>query len=178
MWCWHRIRETESGLCPACRTPYGDDPHEFSAVDVQEVLKANKEKEAAAKREREKEKQQHQNGVELATVPASLMYSGGKPINPDGTGEQSTGIMDIPKDRSLLANMRVIRRNLVYCVGLPPSISTEEQLRKPDYFGQYGRIAKIVINRSQISNGDPRRASCSAYVTFVHKVRTMCSVVW
>ena len=50
MWCWHRIKETESGLCPACRTPYGDDPHEFSAVDMEEVLKANKEKALAEKR--------------------------------------------------------------------------------------------------------------------------------
>ena len=54
MWCWHRIRESESGLCPACRTPYGDDPHEFSAVDMEEVVRANKEKAAAEKRERER----------------------------------------------------------------------------------------------------------------------------
>jgi len=58
MWCWHRIRESESGLCPACRTPYGDDPHEFSAVDVEDVLKANKEKEAAAKKERDRQRHQ------------------------------------------------------------------------------------------------------------------------
>ena len=169
MWCWHRIRETESGLCPACRTPYGDDPHEFSAVDVQEVLKANKEKEAAAKRERERQRQQ-QNGGDLSSVPASLMHVNGVPVPADGSGEHVTGIMDVPKDRTQLANMRVIRRNLVYCVGLPPSIANEDQLRKADYFGQYGKIAKIVLNRNQASNGDPRRASCSAYVTFVHKV--------
>ena len=49
MWCWHRIKESESGLCPACRTPYGDDPHEFSAVDMEDVVKANKEKALAEK---------------------------------------------------------------------------------------------------------------------------------
>lgn len=124
MWCWHRIRESESGLCPACRTPYGDDPHAFSAVDVEEVLKANKEKAAAEKKSK------------------------------DG---------DV--DRTLLANMRVIRRNLVYAVGLPPL--NEEVLRKPEYFGQYGKINKIVMNR----NTTGVRASASAYVTFFHKVR-------
>ena len=160
MWCWHRIRESESGLCPACRTPYGDDPHEFSAVDVQEVLKANKEKEAAAKKERER---QRQNPDGFASVAAA---SG---EGDDGGG--LTGIMDVPKDRTQLANMRVIRRNLVYAVGLPSSIANEDVLRRPEYFGQYGKIAKIVLNRNQASNGDPRRASCSAYVTFVHKVR-------
>lgn len=157
MWCWHRIRESESGLCPACRTPYGDDPHEFSAVDVEEVLKANKEKEAAAKRER----QRHQ--------------SDGGSSDGEGIGSLNLGNlkgqMEVPKDRTQLANMRVIRRNLVYAVGLPPSIASEDVLRKPEYFGQYGKISKIVLNRSQTTSADPRRASASAYVTFVHKVR-------
>jgi hypothetical protein len=81
----------------------------------------------------------------------------------------SRGPPEPPKDRSTLATMRVIRRNLVYAVGMPPSIATEELLRKPEYFGQYGKIAKIVINRNH-NPGDPRRASASAYVTFVHKV--------
>ena len=53
MWCWHRIRESETGLCPACRTPYGEDPHAFSAVDVEEVLKANREKERLQQRQGE-----------------------------------------------------------------------------------------------------------------------------
>ncbi|OEU09417.1 hypothetical protein FRACYDRAFT_159768, partial [Fragilariopsis cylindrus CCMP1102] len=130
MWCWHRIRESESGLCPACRTPYGDDPHEFSAVDVEEVLKANKEKEAAAKEER--------NLDSLA-------------------GGRQVGQMEVPKDRTQLANMRVIRRNLVYAVGLPPNVASEDALRKSDYFGQY--------------------ASASAYVTFVHKEDTLSCIL-
>uniref|UniRef100_A0A7S3L167 RING-type domain-containing protein n=1 Tax=Amphora coffeiformis TaxID=265554 RepID=A0A7S3L167_9STRA len=148
MWCWHRIRETESGLCPACRTPYGEDPHQFSAVDVEEVLKANKEKEAAAKRQRQQ--QQTEDGVDA---------------------------MAVPQDRTQLANMRVIRRNLVYAVGLPPHIATEENLRKPDFFGQYGKISKIVINRSQANVADARRASASAYVTFVYKEDTLSCIL-
>lgn len=159
MWCWHRIRESESGLCPACRTPYGDDPHEFSAVDVEDVLKANREKEAALKRER----QRQQGQPDAAPVENTSSHG-------EAGGDGLTGIMEIPKDRNQLANMRVIRRNLVYAVGLPPSIANEDILKKPEYFGQYGKISKIVLNRSQVSNGDPRRASCSAYVTFFHKV--------
>lgn len=160
MWCWHRIRESESGLCPACRTPYGDDPHEFSAVDVEEVLKANKEKEAAAKRERERQRQQQNDGNSSDGEGIAALVGG-----------NLKGQMEVPKDRTQLANMRVIRRNLVYAVGLPPSIANEDVLRKPDYFGQYGKINKIVLNRSQTTGGDLRRASASAYVTFFHKVR-------
>jgi len=162
MWCWHRIRESESGLCPACRTPYGDDPHEFSAVDVEEVLKANKEKEAAAKRER----QRNHHGVDgNSSDVEGLPLAGMK------------GQMDVPRDRSQLANMRVIRRNLVYAVGLPTIMASEDVLRKPDYFGQYGKISKIVLNRSQTAAADPRRASASAYVTFAYKEDTLSCIL-
>jgi RING/Ubox like zinc-binding domain/RNA recognition motif. (a.k.a. RRM, RBD, or RNP domain) len=196
MWCWHRIRETESGLCPACRTPYGEDPHMFSAVDVEDVLKANKEKEAAAKRERQRQydqqqqqqlgggqsQQQQQDSAPLgstfaAAAAAAVSMSASSHYHQLSNTE---ACIEAPKDRSTLANMRVIRRNLVYCVGLPPNIATEENLRKPEYFGQYGKIAKIVINRSQVNatpGTDPRRASASAYVTFVHKEDTLACIL-
>lgn len=46
-------------------------------------------------------------------------------------------------DRSTLRNVRVVQRNLVYVIGLPPAIALEETLKKPEYFGQYGRIVKV-----------------------------------
>eukprot|EP00984_Skeletonema_dohrnii_P001911 scaffold646_cov131-Skeletonema_dohrnii-CCMP3373.AAC.6 len=209
MWCWHRIKETESGLCPACRTPYGDDPHEFSAVDMEEVLKANKEKALAEKRERERLRamrdQEAREKLAAGSVApiapgsgnfASALASAGG-LGGAGGGGSSFGMFDgadlvaalgsgggtgskgppePPKDRSTLATMRVIRRNLVYAVGLPPSIATEEILRRPEYFGQYGKISKIVINRNH-NPGDTRRASASAYVTFAHKEDTLACVL-
>ncbi|KAL3769741.1 hypothetical protein ACHAWO_009913 [Cyclotella atomus] len=183
MWCWHRIRETESGLCPACRTPYGDDPHEFSAVDMEEVVKANKEKMKAEKRERELLKAQREQEVREGIVQEAKADVGGWGEHARLAHEAdlssvlaSKGPPEPPKDRSVLATMRVIRRNLVYAVGMPPNIATEELLRKPEYFGQYGKIAKIVINRNH-NPGDPRRASASAYVTFVHKEDTLACIL-
>lgn len=222
MWCWHRIKEdSESdgmGLCPACRTPYGDDPHQFSAVDMEEVVKANKEKAAAEKREKERMKQeqrelQMQQHAQTNNASGSLLgddSSGGSGAGVDsysshhfdsrdycssvganiqsfGGSSGTTGTSNIiisgarsnepPRDRSQLANMRVIRRNLVYAVGLPPSVATEETLKKPEYFGQYGKIAKIVLNRNHNGNGDPRRVSASAYVTFAFKEDTLASIL-
>lgn len=234
MWCWHRIKESESGLCPACRTPYGDDPHEFSAVDMEEVVKANKEKAVLEKRERERLRamREQEKREQLANYVTPMMISGGGGGSGTslasnsiassttnfagalvgggsngGTGGSggmqlgatstfgsafdgadlvaalgsssvaSTSLLSTnkgppepPKDRTTLAAMRVIRRNLVYAVGMPPAVATEENLRKPEYFGQYGKISKIVINRNHNPGGDPRRASASAYVTFAHKV--------
>lgn len=169
MWCWHRIKEQETGLCPACRTPYGDDPHEFSAVDMEEVLKANKEKAAAEKREKERLRLSQ---TATAAGVAAMHIGGGSDVDSavvSSSGSRSQS--EPPRDRNQLANMRVIRRNLVYTVGLPPAIVTEDILKKAEYFGQYGKIAKIVVNRSNSTSGDPRRASASAYVTFVYPVR-------
>ncbi len=40
---------------------------------------------------------------------------------------------------------RVLQKNLVYVVGLSPRIAETETLKKPEYFGKYGRIHKVVV---------------------------------
>jgi len=42
MWCWHHIKNDMNGLCPNCRAAYSDDPHKFSKVDRDELLKQSK----------------------------------------------------------------------------------------------------------------------------------------
>lgn len=37
-YCWNHIKENLNRLCPACRTPYADDPHNFSPVDLDEYV--------------------------------------------------------------------------------------------------------------------------------------------
>eukprot|EP01035_Chromulina_nebulosa_P019893 gene19893-25848_t len=52
--------------------------------------------------------------------------------------------------------------------GLPSSQCTsEEVLRKPEFFGQYGKIGKVVLHRSQVHSAS--HGTVSAYVTFVHR---------
>ena len=64
-----------------------------------------------------------------------------------------------------LENVRVVQRKLVYVVGLSPSISTEETLTKPAFFGQYGHIKKCVVSKSGYKHG-ASSYSFGAYVTF------------
>ncbi|CAO3680822.1 unnamed protein product [Rhizopus stolonifer] len=64
-----------------------------------------------------------------------------------------------------LANMRVVQKNLVYIIGLHPGLATEE----------FGKIAKIVINKRQVAptshaNGaTSMQPSAAVYVTYVRK---------
>ncbi|KAG2234316.1 hypothetical protein INT48_000766 [Thamnidium elegans] len=78
-------------------------------------------------------------------------------------------------NRRHLANMRVVQKNLVYIIGLHPKLATEETIRSPDYFGQFGKISKIVINKRQIAptslaNGaTSMQPSAAVYVTYQRK---------
>ncbi|KAJ3762591.1 hypothetical protein EV360DRAFT_35376 [Lentinula raphanica] len=69
--------------------------------------------------------------------------------------------------RRHLANVRVVQRNVVYVVGIGPRFAKEEYiptLRSSEYFGQYGKINKIIlVKRSTSGGGAP---VVGVYVTF------------
>lgn len=68
---------------------------------------------------------------------------------------------------SELSQSRIITKNLVYVIGLSQKIASKETLTKYEYFGQYGHIVKIVINKKKAYNqNNPYGPSFSAYVTY------------
>lgn len=73
--------------------------------------------------------------------------------------------------RKNLAGVRVVQKNLVYVIGLNPTIRDEGQLlqtlRGPEYFGQYGEIDKIVVSKAK-PGGNPNQG-IGVYVTFSRK---------
>jgi hypothetical protein len=74
-------------------------------------------------------------------------------------------------NRKHLANMRVVQKNLVYVIGLSARIATEEMLRQTEFFGQYGRILKVVVNRKTMGNYNQvqNQSVVGVYVTFSKK---------
>jgi len=42
--CWNKIRIEGSGLCPACRSPYAENPADFKPLTVEEIAKIKEEK--------------------------------------------------------------------------------------------------------------------------------------
>ncbi|KAI5149279.1 CCR4-NOT transcription complex subunit 4 [Enteropsectra breve] len=48
---------------------------------------------------------------------------------------------------SELFNIRVIQKNLVYVIGLPQKYADENILRRHEFFGQFGNIKKIIVNK-------------------------------
>ena len=67
-----------------------------------------------------------------------------------------------------------MQKNLVYVTGLSPSVQEDrllETLRGPAYFGQYGKIVKIVVSKAK----EPHTQSVGVYVTYARKLdAAMC----
>jgi CCR4-NOT transcription complex subunit 4 len=55
---------------------------------------------------------------------------------------------------------------LVYVIGLAPNIASENKIKSLDFFGQYGKIEKIVINTNNVYNGSKGGPSYSGYITY------------
>lgn len=117
----------------------------FCSLIIYSVVKLKKEK-------KQKEKQEKKVGDRV--IPGAPIPSGIKP-------PPTSSIVD----RKHLHNYRVVQRNLVYVIGVPASYATEEILRKSDFFGQYGKIGKIVVHRNPAS----AHTTVSVYVTFVYR---------
>jgi CCR4-NOT transcription complex subunit 4 len=72
--------------------------------------------------------------------------------------------------RKHLAGLRVVQKNLVYVTGLRPSTREDlllHTLRGDDYFGQYGKINKIVVSKPK--GNAQGQESVGVYVTFARK---------
>ena len=72
--------------------------------------------------------------------------------------------------RKHLAGLRVVQKNLVYVTGLTPTIREDrllDTLRGPEYFGQYGKIIKIVVSKAR--ENAQHQQSVGVYVTFARK---------
>lgn len=70
--------------------------------------------------------------------------------------------------RKHLSAYRVLQKNLVYVIGLSQRMADAELLKKPDFFGKFGKILKIAVgaaNNININNTQP--PSFTAYVTYV-----------
>ncbi|KAE9555027.1 hypothetical protein FO519_001773 [Halicephalobus sp. NKZ332] len=57
--CWHRIRTDENGLCPACRTPYPEDPVNFQPLTPHEMQQLRSEKKQKEKKRNVSESRKH-----------------------------------------------------------------------------------------------------------------------
>ncbi|KAF2652675.1 hypothetical protein K491DRAFT_706301 [Lophiostoma macrostomum CBS 122681] len=138
--CFNNIKTTMNGLCPACRRPYDDATIEFKNITPEEMAKHK------------------QQIAQKAKKNAALRQKEAQKAEADSLS------------RKHLAGLRVVQKNLVYVTGLTPTIREDrllDTLRGNDYFGQYGKIIKIVVSKAR--ENAQHQQSVGVYVTFARK---------
>lgn len=69
----------------------------------------------------------------------------------------------IPEQLGLnFSNIRVIQKNLVYIICIPQKYADEGILSRHEFFGQFGTIKKIVVNK----RASVLESTASAYITY------------
>lgn len=149
IWCYHNIREKLDGKCPACRAIYNPDLIEVIPTDDDGTSKTSR------KRSKHSSNQSNQKRSRSGSGTWTTSTSGG------GSGTTSSSSDGSGVD---LASARILQRTLVYVVGLSPNNAKEEVLKKREFFGRFGKIHKIAINKKP--HGVGATQSFSAYVTF------------
>ena len=88
---------------------------------------------------------------------------------------------NVPHNKTLkyLQNIRIIKKNLVYLIGLSKSlISLENKLKSYEYLGQYGLIEKFVINKLKTYNStNPNGPSYSCHITFSNSSESSLAIL-
>ena len=62
--------------------------------------------------------------------------------------------------------IRILQKNVVYVIGLSSSLADKDILSSWQYFGQYGKIMKIVVNKTGYSQNFKNDTTYSAYVSY------------
>ncbi|ORM39808.1 CCR4-NOT transcription complex subunit 4 [Babesia sp. Xinjiang] len=146
LWCLHHLRTAMGNKCPACRRDYEEENMTYNPVHRSQ----------SSTRTQNTKKKREQGEKEATTR--------------EENGSPKTRNNDNLKD------MRVIQRNLVYVVGIPAKLAKKEILKQHEYFGQYGKIQHMVINKGQTYNAHVGGASYTAYITYSKKTEAAYAI--
>ena len=80
---------------------------------------------------------------------------------------------------SELIQSRIIQKNLVYLIGLSSElIQIENKLKSFEYFGQYGRITKLVVNKNNLYNSNgPNGPSYTCFITYSNEAESSLAIL-
>lgn len=152
--CWNRIRQNENERCPACRRVYTDEAVEFTPLTAEELTALNsKSKKKSSKTDSAPSSTANINSSPLTTTRKEFMDEEDGPVLPS---------------RRHLVEVRVTQKNLVYVIGIPIHLADEATLKHEDYFGRFGKILKLVINKRAYvrTTGNGAINNAAAYITF------------
>ena len=72
---------------------------------------------------------------------------------------------------------RIIQRNVIYVIGIEDNIASESILSSDEYFGQYGEIVQIFLNKKGYTITDEKKIYYSAYITYNNNYSACLSII-
>eukprot|EP00347_Sterkiella_histriomuscorum_P000504 403375596 len=81
-----------------------------------------------------------------------------------------------PRDTQLVESLlkfRIVQENLLYVIGIPEKYADENLLASQRYFGLYGEVKKIRINRCP---KDSYEGQCAIYVWYSHPIQVAVAI--
>ena len=78
-----------------------------------------------------------------------------------------------------LIQSRIIQKKLVYIIGLSPDlVKIEPKLKSYEYFGQYGKIVKLIVNKNKIYNSNgPNGPSYTCFITYSSEAESSLAIL-
>eukprot|EP00347_Sterkiella_histriomuscorum_P023583 403334090 len=86
--------------------------------------------------------------------------------NPTQDTQSTTSSQQPTCHQNKLSQIRILQKHILYAIGLSPSIAKEDILRRYDFFGQYGRIMSILINKEKAYQTENQLLCYSAFITY------------
>ena len=84
-------------------------------------------------------------------------------FGPSTTNSFSSQINFTKNEMLSLSKIRIIKKNLVHVHGLPSSFANTDKLSQIEYFGQYGKIQKILLSSK---TNETNKKTFSIYITY------------
>jgi len=75
-----------------------------------------------------------------------------------------------------LQTFRIVQDDLLYVIGLPIALADESLLVTPRFFGTFGTVKKLLINKATGSRDSAYEGQCAVYVWYHHAVHVALAV--
>lgn len=83
-----------------------------------------------------------------------------------------------PSELEYIKTLRVIQDKVIYAIGIRQDLCEEENLLSKSYFGQYGPIESIRINKNNVFTvKKDKKKYCRAYVTYKHPLSPSLAIL-